>query len=215
MANDDCLPQLQCCVVRVCVLDGAGVPNPSTDQMYVTDSLTEIKITPVYEDGDEVVVKNACGTVAFSHKGDDSFKRADFAITTIQQDPYLAAMLSGDGTVLTDSGLHGFAFPPIGPLTSNGVSVEGWMKRIDDGDLHAEYPWAWWVMPKIKNLRIGEMTFNSGETLPAYTGQALQNQNWYDGPLNDWPVASTRVAQWFPSATKPESACGPQDIQAS
>lgn len=215
MANNDCLPQLQACAMRVTYLDGSGVPNPGSQQLYVTKSFTEIVLTPVYEDGDEITEKTACGEVGVNFKSPDSFKRADIQITVVQQDPYLQAML-GQGDVLTDAGVRGYAFPPIGSIESDGVSIEVWARRIDDGDMHAEFPWAWWVFPKVTNLRHNARTFNNGSQLPQFTGQALENENWLDGPLNDWPVGSDRVAQWFPVADLPDtSTCGPQTLAAS
>lgn len=215
MANNDCLPQVQACALRVAVLEGNGVPSPGANNLYVTDSFTQLQLTPVYEDGEEITQKNACGTVAVNYKGDDSFKRCDIEVTIVQQDPYLSAML-GDGSVLTSGGLHGYAFPAIGALTNPGVSIEVWAKRIDNGDLHAEYPYARWVLPKVKNLRLGQRTFSNGAQLPVFQGQALENENWHDGPTNDWPVASTRVAQWFPVSTLPDTTvCGPQTLAAS
>lgn len=212
--NDDCLPQVQGCAIRVSALDSNGVPSPGANKLYVTDAFTELQLSPIYEDGDEITEKNACGAVAIDYKAAPSFKRADVSLTLITGDPYLHSMLSV-GVVLTDSGLHGYAFPPVGSIEGNGVSIEVWAKRIDDGDVHADFPYAWWVLPKVKNLKLGQRTFNNGSILPVFTGEALENENWYDGPLNDWPVASDRVAQWFPTATKPASQCGPQTLAAS
>lgn len=215
MANNDCLPQLQACAMRVTVLDGGGVPNPGARQMYVTRSFTEVVFTPVYEDGDEITEKNACGEVGLNYRAPDSFKRGDIQITVIQQDPYLQAMLGG-GDVLTDSGLHGYAFPSVGSIESFGVSIELWARRIDDGAPHSEYPWAWWVFPKVTNLRHAARTFGNASQLPQFTGQTIENENWFDGPLNDWPAASDRCAQWFPVASLPDTDdCGPQTVAAS
>ncbi len=213
MANEDNLPQVQACALRVTILEPSGVPLPGAGNVYTTDTLTELTATPVYEDADELTEKNACGTVCVNFTGDDSLKRADVALTICTHDPYLLAMLS-DGDVLTDSGLHGFAMPPIGPLTGAGVSLELWSKRIDDGDLHDEFPYAWWVLPRVKNLRMGARTFSNGTALPQFTGRAGENPNWFDGPLNDWPVASDRIIQWFPVAALP-TIDGRQTLAAS
>lgn len=202
MPNIDDLPQVAACAIRVAVLDPSGVPNPGANQLYTSSALTELQVTPVYEDGDEITQKNACGTVCVDYKGDDSFRRADVSITVCTHDPYLMAML-GSGDVIDAGAVDGFAFPAIGVLNASPVSIEVWAKRIDDGDLHAEYPYAWWVLPKVRSLRLGQKTFNNGASLPVFTGQALENPNWYDGPLNDWPATSDRVAQWVPVAALP------------
>lgn len=214
MAYSNFLPVVQACAIRVAELDGAGVPNPGTLNLYTCDALTELQVTPVYTDGDEIEQKNACGGICINYKGDDSLKRADVAITVCTPDPYLSAMLGG-GDVLTDGGIQGYAYPPIGTLTGDGISIEVWAKRIDDGDLAADYPYMWFVLPKVKNLRHGQRTFNSGAQLPVYSGQALENPNWFDGPLNDWPVASDRILQYFPVDSLPTIDCLPATLAAS
>lgn len=214
MPNIDNLPQVQVCAFRIAELDGSGVPNPGAGNLYTCQTLVSLQFTPVYRDGEEIEVPNACGGVCVNYKGDDSLKRVDVSITVCSGDPYLAVMLGG-GDILTDGGIHGFAFPAIGTLTSNGISIELWRKRIDDGDLHADYPYMWDVMPKIKNLRHGQRTFDSGAVQPVFTGQALENPNWFDGPLNDWPVSSDRVFQSFPVNSLPTIDCLPSALAAS
>ncbi len=214
MANNDCLPQVQACVIRVADLDVSGVPLPGSDNLYVSDALTTLQMTPVYTDADEIEEKNACGTVCVNYQGDPTLKRGDIELTICTADPYLQAKL-GYGDVLTDTGIHGFAYPPIGVVTGNGVSIELWAKRIDDGELHDEWPYAWWVLPRVTRLKHGVRTFNNGAQLPVFSGQAYENPNWFDGPLNDWPVSSDRFAQWFPSQTIPVASCGAQALAAS
>lgn len=213
MANEDDLGQVQACAIRVTDLDPSGVPQPGASNIYTSEALTELTATPVYSDADEIEEKNACGAVCVNYTGDDSLKRLDVALTICTHDPWLNAMLSG-GDVLTDGGINGFALPAIGPLRGNGVSIELWAKRVDDGDLHDEFPYAWWVLPKVKNLRYGAKTFNNGASLPQFTGRGYENANWYDGPLNDWPVSSDRALQWFPVASLP-TIDGLQTLAAS
>src|SRR5688572_12746605 len=143
MPNNDCLPQVQACAIRVAYLDANGVPSPGANKLYVSDALSELTTEPVYEDAEEIAEANACGTLAVNYQGEPTLKRADGELTIVTQDPYLVSMLGG-GDVLTDSGLHGFAYPAIGQINSAPISIELWAKRIDDGELHDEYPYAWW-----------------------------------------------------------------------
>ncbi len=46
-------------------------------------------------------------------------------------------------------------------------------------------------------------------------GEAYENDNWYNGPLNDWPVASDRVYQWMPTNYIPPDMCGFQAVAAT
>lgn len=215
MAEEDCRPQVQACAIRVARLDPTGVPQPGATNLYVSDALVTMGFTPVYTDGDEIKDKTACGIVGVNFKGDDSFDRGDVSLQIITPDPFLSELLSG-GDVLDVVGLPvGFAAPPIGPITGNGVSIELWAKRIDDGDLDANFPYAHWAYPKIKNLRLGDHTHANASLQPTFTGRALENANWFDGPTGDWPADSDRVYQWVPTATLPTATCAYQELVAS
>ena len=215
MAENDCLPQVHACVIRVTALAADGGPLPGDDTMYVSDALTKLTLKPVYTDGDEIEEKNACGTVGVNYKGDDTFKRCDIDLELLTPDPYLHTLLASGGELLTANGGVGFAYPPLGAVTGNGVSIELWAKRIDDGSLDATNPYAWWVLPRIKNLRLGDREFSATAQKSPFVGQALENDFWYDGPLNDFDAASDRVAQWIPTDTLPTPTCGYVELVAS
>lgn len=216
MSNEHCLPQIHGCAIRVTRLEANGVPDPGADNLIVSDALTTLTITPVYSDGDEIEQKNACGNVCINFQGDDSFKRADLELTICTHDPFLMEMLVSGSDVLTDGARRGWAAPPIGPITGNGVSIEVWAKRIDsDGTLDVDAPYAWWVLPRVKNLRHGARSFANEAALPTFTGRAVENPNWYDGPLNDWPAASDRAYQWIEATSIPAASCGYQTVAVS
>lgn len=215
MAETDCRPQVQACAIRVARLDTDGTPLAGLTGMYVSDALVTATFTPVYTDGDEIEDKNACGVVGVNFRGDDTFKRGDFSLQIITPDPFLSEMLSG-GELLDVPGLPaGFQAPPIGAVTGNGVSIELWSKRIDDGDLDADFPYAHWAYPKLRNLRMQPHTHANASLQPAFSGQSVENANWYDGPAGDWPADSSRCYQWVPAATLPTPSCAYQELVAS
>lgn len=216
MAND-CLPQVQACAMRVTRIDASGVPTPGASSMYTTDAFTQIQLTPQYEDGDEVTQKNACGAVCINYKSPPSFKRIDIQITLCTPDPQLMELLLA-GTVLTSGARVGFAAPAIGVISAaaqNGVGIEVWAKRIRNGSLDATNPYAWWTFPKMTNAKLGQMTQENGPNLPVISGELYENPNWFNGPLNNWPVASDKVAQWIPWNALPTVACGYQTVAAT
>lgn len=214
MPNTDCIPQLHICALRVSELESDGVPLPGAGNLMTVNSIVELTITPNVVAGDEVQEKNGCGAICLDYIGDDSVTRYDIGIKVCDRNPYVLAAL-GRGDVLTNSGIHGYAVPPLGSIPSDKVSIEFWAKRIDDGLLHADYPYAWWVLPLVTNLREGDITKNSGSDLPSFVGRAYENANWYNGPLNDWPVTSDRAVQWFPTPTLPTTSCTPGTIPVS
>lgn len=194
---DMALPQLQAVRLRAARLDASGVPDPGAGNLIVTKALTQFTFSPVYEDGDEVTVKNAGGEICLDYRSPDNLRRGDFNLTICSFDPDLMSFFGG-GDTIADGDATGYASPAIGAVTGSGISVELWVKRINDGDLDPDYPYARWALPKLKNLRQGEVQFQNGETLPAFSGQMYENPNWFDGPANDWPATSDRMYQWLP-----------------
>lgn len=183
--------------------------------MYDTDSLVTLTATPVYADADEIEVRNACGIVCVSSIGDDTFKRLDIQLALCVPDPELSEMLTG-GVVLTAAGAVGYGYPETGTAPGQSVSLELWAKRIDasTGDLDATFPYNRWLLPKVKNLRVGERVFENAAFSSPFAGRGFGNTTWGDGPLGDWPagVGTNRVAQFIPVATIPTAACGYGDI---
>lgn len=213
MAADDCAPQLFVCATRIAELDTDGSPLVG-GQMVVTDSLAVATLTPVYEEGDEITAKNACGATYVSLLDNPSLKRLDIELDFLSPDPYLHSLALGTD-ILTDGTAKGFAYPAIGQVTGDGVSIELWTQRIIGGALSTVHPYAQWALPRVRSLRIGARTFGGSEQHSLITGQANENPNWDDGPANDFPVASTRVAQMIPVDDLPTIACGFSTVPAS
>lgn len=220
MAEQPCLPQVQACIIRVAKLDDTGAPVVGTDSGYISDALVSVQFEPEYADGAEITQDNACGDRVIDFKAPDVFRWGNITIQLATPDPYLAAFLSGgatlEGAIAPDTTRVGWAAPPLGTLESNPMSMELWAKRPDKatGSLDADSPYARWAYPLVKNLRLGSWTHENGPVLPEFTGQAFENPAWADGPWADWPVASDRVAQWFPvaAADLPDATCAPVAI---
>jgi hypothetical protein len=126
-------------------------------------------------------------------------------------------MLIG-GTVLTSGARVGQAGPAIGVISAqqqNGVSIELWAKRIRNGVQDATNPWAWYVFPKVTNTKLTNANHENAAHLPSITGEAYENLNWFNGPLNDWPAASDKSWQWLPWNTVPTASCGYRTLAAT
>lgn len=214
---DNCQPQIQVCRTRVARLETSGIPDPGATNLVVSDSLIQVTFSPVIEAGDEITLKNGCGTLVTSAKRPDSIKRWGVQLNFATPDPYLHEMILG-GAVLTSGTRVGYGFPELGELASGEVSLEFWARRVDeDGNDDPDYPYARWVFPRCKDFVPGERVLqNAGHESPI-SGFATQNLNWFDGPANDWPVASTKAVQWLPvdAADVPVATCGYSELIAS
>lgn len=217
MAETDCRSQLHACAIRVALLTATGAPSVGAGNLYVSDALVALTFTPVYTDGEETEDKNACGAVKTAYKAPDNFKRGDVSIELVTPDPFLSAWLGGGAVIPAQAAVvgppavaavpAGAQAPPIGQVVGNGVSIELWTKRIEDGDLDAVHPYAHWAYTKVKNLRIAPHTHGNAPLHATFVGQAYENLQWGNGPNNDFTVASDRVYQWVPALTIPAATC--------
>lgn len=214
---DDCAGQIHVCAFRVCALDEDGTPLVGAGSMYVSNALAKATIKPVYDAGDEIKEKNACGETLIDFLDDPTFVRADLDLDFILPDPYLHAILISNGSLLLPSGGGvGFAFPPVGKVGGNGVSIEMYAKRVIGSSQSSVHPWALWGLPKVRSLQLGDRELSSTAQHSLITGQCNENPNWFDGPTNDWDgVATDRCAQWIPVDTIPDTACGAEAVLAS
>lgn len=210
-----CPGQIQACAMRVARLEPNGVPDPGANNLIVTNSLVTFTLTVVYADGEEFEVKNGCGDVCLTFKDCDRLKRIDFTLDVCQLDPELTELLAG-GTVLTSGQAVGYKAPLIGDgcPNPNGVSVELWARRVIDGAIDPDFPYEWWVFPRLFP-RITERTFQNGPMSHPFSGFGNENPNWFDGPLNDWPVDSDGLWQHLPTDSIPTASCGYGVLQAS
>lgn len=199
-AGNDALGQVQAFRIRVSKLNANGVPSNGANKTYVSNSVVVLNTTPVYTDGVDIQDRNGEGIVCVSFQGPDTFRRIDWDLTICTPDANLLEMLTG-GKVLTSGGQTGFAYPVMGTSDPTNISIELWTKRVNDGSLDDTYPYARWVLGRCKNMRMGKKVFGNQSVQPMVSGKAYDNPNWFDGPLNDWRVASDRVLQWMPVLT--------------
>ena len=198
MANDG-IPQVQAFRTRITKLNANGVPSNGANKSYVTNALVTLATTPNYMAGTDITEKNGEGVICVDFLGPDTFRRIDWTLTLCTPDPYLLEMLTG-GAALTLGAAVGFAYPATGSVDPTNVSIELWTKRVSNGNLDDTYPYAHWVLPRCKHMKIGQTTFGNNAVLPQVMGLATENANWFDGPsiTFPWRVASDKVLQYLP-----------------
>lgn len=215
MASEVCVPQIQSCAIRVARLADDGGPDPGANNLYVSDALVKLTAKRVVSEGEDFELKNACGTICTTFKDCDRLKRYEFDLELCTTDPQLMALLTG-GEILTDPNTQaiGFAEVEVGGTCPDYVSLEIWAKRIINGAVDPDFPYNWWVFPRTQ-WTLGDRTFENAPSSTLLSGLGFSNENWFDGPANDWPVASDRVAQFLPTTSLPTVVCGTQTLSPS
>jgi hypothetical protein len=85
--------------LRIAKLDAAGVPIVGAKNCYVTKAFTKFSFTPEYDEGDEISVKAADGSICTYYKLPDTLKRVAVELAICKPQPELYEILGG-GTLL-------------------------------------------------------------------------------------------------------------------
>ncbi len=211
---------IRSCMMRVAVLSSTGTTPSGAGKLYVTDTLVELAMEPEVADGVSIEQINACGDYCIDFKDDDRIRWWNATLTICEPNAELSALLASGFTALTSGGdTIGGKFPPLGVLTaSNGVSIELWSVRLDDdGQLQdGTYGYYQWALPRTRGWRPATRTFGNAALENQFVGRVYMNDNWGNGPANDWGSIDTTNTPILYRAinTIPESACGVQAIVA-
>lgn len=222
MAEQTCGASVQCCAIRISVLEQDGVPLPGAANLYVTDALAKFEAVPVYTKGVDMEVLNACGIPAVLYKARDVFKRFDLTLSLLNLDPELEAILIGNlapgplpnGILTFTSGgftVGASALKVAGYGAPYGVAIELWSKHVVSGDLDPNYPYVQWIVPR-SYWQPGNTTLDNNAMPRDYTGFTTQNPNYYNGPMNDWVFDSSRSMAYALTRTLPAPTCGAQAL---
>lgn len=217
----DCAGSVQLCALRVAKLASTGAPDPGAENLYVTDTMMSLEVDPEVSDGEDIEEKNGCGKIIVDYRSPDAYRRLNVSLVLAVPNPELVALLTGHGQLLTkDGSTVGFDYPALfDAFPEDGVSIEGWSKAIVDGVLAGTNPYWRWVLPKVKNFRLGTRTLEDGSSQTTLEGHGYGNAQWGDGPVNDWDsIADEDIAgplAFARDATIPEASCEYQELVAS
>lgn len=219
MANS-CGRSLKVCADRITKLELDGSPDVGSLNRYTANDLVTLTVTSEYSDDDDFEVRGASGDICVRWFSFGPFKRLSFEMERCAADPEFGAMLIGEST-LTSGAAVGFRWPEIGVgggcsgQSQLGVAYECWTLHVGaDGQIHPTLPYLRWLFPRTR-WKVGDKNFENAPMSHRFTGSGEENDQWLDGPDNDWPVLSDRSGQWLPVATLPTAQCGPQSVAAS
>jgi hypothetical protein len=202
-------------MMRVAQLDATGATPAGASGMYVTDSLVRFTWQPDVEAGLDLTQRKGNGDLCTAARTADVVKRYTCTLDICTPDPELEQLLSG-GVILTTAGATvGYGAPKLRQdAVPNGVSVEIWSEAQDGDAPAADDPFFWWAFPMVKLEKKGQRALEAGIMANSFEGYMYENENWANGPNNDWELNSDRAYQWQRTASHPSSAIGLQAIPA-
>lgn len=212
----DCAGSLHVCRLRVARLDTDGVPLPGANNLYTTKALIRLAYEPGVVEGEKFQQRNGQGDLCGNFRERDVIDQWNLELELCTPDPGLVEILTQWGSVLTQDGqVTGFATGTLGESPDDaGCSVEAFTRAIAGGVQAAELPWWWYVMPRTY-WRLGGSALERGFKNNPLVGYAVENENWFDGPANDWPHLSTSALMYDRTDSIPDEFCGYQTLAAS
>lgn len=193
---------LQLVRLRIARLNADGSPMVGTKNAYVTDGMIKLSPSPQYADGASFTQENGAGANCIDFLDDPSFSRVDLTLEICSPDPEFTQLLLG-GTLLVDATdtdptlTQGYAVPAVGKISDRPISVEAWTKAIDGGSLNAPKPYWRFVFPRTRSWHLGDRELSNTILATTFTGQAVENPNFGNGPFDDWPYNDSDRAQSF------------------
>jgi hypothetical protein len=187
---------LQLVRLRIARLNTDGSPMVGTKNAYVTDQMIKLTPSPQYTDGDTFSQPNGAGANCIDYKDDDTLQRVDVTLEICTPDPEFTQLLMG-GVLLTDPDevggptTVGYAMPALGKLPDRPISIEAWTKAVAGGAQVGTLPYHRFVFPRTRSWRLGDRELSNTILATSFTGQAVENPNFGNGPFDDWQFTNT------------------------
>lgn len=209
---------IRACIMRVAALAADG-STPCGNSLYVTDTLVELTLEPEVQEGDSLEQRNGCGDFCIDYKDDDRIRWWNATLKICEPNAELSALIAAGFSKLTDGGdTIGGKFPPLGQVVaSNGVSIELFSIRLaDDGQTKdGTFGYYQWALPRTRGWRPATRAFSNAVLENEFVGRVFANDNWGNGPNNDWDVDTTDTPLLYQvTNTLPSSSCSLQTVPA-
>ena len=203
---------IQGLAIRVCREQSDGTPVANSTGAYANSAFVKLDIKPVIEAANQFTTKDASGSIDINYRDDDKVKWWELTLEITYPDPCLMELLLNGELLLDGASTLGFAYPNLAEVTEpNPVSLEVWTRNIFNNTQLSDYPFQRYLAPFTK-WRPDDNTFANAPQTFIYQGYAMENQNYGNGPWNDWTsnetsggtaLDSTRSLAWIYSTHLP------------
>lgn len=219
-APEICATPLHVCRFRVTRLNTDGSPAAGPNNVYVSDNLVSVGISPNIEVGQESSLIGGCGCIVVTRKDPDRLKRFDFQINASALEPAMLEMMLGADLINDTSDLPvpiGVWYPEqlgCDATPPPPVCVEFWADAWVDDAQDPDWPYVHFIYPRTF-WQMGELPLGNEFTQTVVNGFSRTNSLWGTGIHGDLPEAVPAGAPggWFYDAAVPPSAeCGYQTV---
>lgn len=223
MATGTCFSAIKACRIRLVRLDSCGVPVVGPSSVAVSKGFITVSATAEIEEGEEFLVKNACGEPCINEKDCDFLKRYNLTINFCKVDPTILELTTANRALTDGANVIGVA---VGSEVQceDGWSLELWQKiaggtSCDGG----EQMWSYWAWPWLSSGMLGDLTFENGpfafditaksKAVGAGTWDADSGNDESLGPFGVLPVGAgllpgEHLGQIITNVPPPDDTCG-------
>lgn len=211
-----CLAVIDICRIRATRLDANGSPAAGANNVYVSDKLIQLAVTPDIEQGEEKTLKGGCrGCILATSKVPDLLKRFNFEFDMGIFEPGLLEMLTGAAVISDGGDVVGISWPDqafdcSGSAQPN-IAFEAWQNAWNQGGPDATLPYMHWVWPSTF-WQVGAYTAGADFAQPKLTGFSRGNENWGLGIHDDLLQAVGPLGDGFFTDSIPTAECGYQTV---
>lgn len=203
-----CPSSIKACTIAVARANECGVPlDPETpNSRVIFTTFASLELSPVSEDGEDIIEKDACGRIVISDKDMSRLRGFDATLTLLTVPLPVLELMTG-ATILTDGSGNG-----VGGVLRDSMSgsagrintiVEVWSRNANKdqcgvGGTGSE-AYIRWGLPLASGWEVsGGTTFGNEALKVELTGFVERNPNWF--PI--WP--GTTFPSYVPGGGDPD-----------
>lgn len=191
--------------MRITRLDECGVPVVGAATTRVSKGFVSVALSPQYDDGEAVTVKDASGDIDINEPADPTLIGMAATITFTRVDPDLVSLITGNQTVLDQAATAvGFRLSGAIPVLG-GWGLEVWSDlsgQVCDGAKAYGYT----LLPYLRGGKVGDLTHEAGAVSFSLSSTTREASGWGTGPYD---VVHTGAGATLPG--KLTTAIGPKD----
>jgi hypothetical protein len=159
---DQCVSGIKACRLRITRLDACGAPVVGPKSVVTTKGFISVTSTADVEDGQEFLVKDACGDLCINEKDCPRFKRLNLALKFCVVDAAGAEIMTGQrAQVNGDGDVIGFTVGENADCDTRW-SLELWQKIAGQPcNVDGDPEWMYWSWANLGPGTLGNFTFEN------------------------------------------------------
>jgi hypothetical protein len=174
-------------VLRATITDACGAIDYGDATQLVTSGFVQVGVTANYDDGTEIVVRNAAGRRCISRAAEPELINLALTVQLCQVDPALYTALTGYPALYNALGdLAGFRINRSVRPRDVGVALELWSNAYTDGcDVSGAIPYGYLLWPFLTGGKVSDYTIEDGAATFSVSDMLTRDGSGWDvGPYD-------------------------------